>query len=37
MLSGTDVAPPQLDAYSLLSDGPRNADELKALGIARAR
>jgi uncharacterized damage-inducible protein DinB len=35
MLSGTEVAPPQLDEFFLAGDAPRNAGELAALGIGR--
>ena len=35
MLSGTKVAPPQLDEFFLTGDGPRNADDLKEIGIVR--
>ncbi len=33
MLSGTRVAPPQLDEYFLAYDGPRRASELARLGL----
>jgi hypothetical protein len=33
MLSGTRVAPPQLDEYFLAEDAARRADELRALGL----
>jgi uncharacterized damage-inducible protein DinB len=33
MLSGTPVAPPQLDEYFLVSDAERRAPDLKACGI----
>jgi uncharacterized damage-inducible protein DinB len=36
MLSGTEVAPPQLDEFFLVGDAPLNRDELAALGISRA-
>ena len=35
MLSGTSVAPPQLDEFFLVGDSPVNEDELKALGYRR--
>lgn len=35
MLSGTAVAPPQLDEFFLEGDAPLNRDELAALGISR--
>jgi len=34
MLSGTSVAPPQLDEYFLAADAPLRTEELRALGIA---
>lgn len=35
MLSGTRVAPPQLDEFFLASDAPRREAELKRLGLER--
>lgn len=35
MLSGTSVAPPQLDEFFLVGDSPLNAAELAALGLRR--
>ena len=36
MLSGTPVAPPQLDEFLLSSDGPLRRDEMRALGWTEA-
>jgi len=33
MLSGTRVAPPQLDEFFLVWDAPRRAAELRRLGL----
>jgi uncharacterized damage-inducible protein DinB len=36
MLTGTDVAPPQLDEFFRAQDASSRADDLRALGIAES-